>query len=106
MSQPKFRCQWSQCMIHPVIQSTADPLMATVPLSWKVFVTPGVPTVSDDLPPGEAVRMWSPISSTLIYRRTRRCIGRCADDRRASCRLGRLGRGQRKEPDDDDSYSW
>jgi glyoxylase-like metal-dependent hydrolase (beta-lactamase superfamily II) len=54
-------------MIHPVIQSTADPLMATVPLSWKVFVTPGVPTVSDDLPPGEAVRMWSPISSTLIY---------------------------------------
>src|SRR5580704_2055022 len=54
-------------MIDPVIQSTADPLMATVPLSWKVFVTPGVPTVSDDLPPGEAVRMWSPISSTLIY---------------------------------------
>ena len=36
-------------------------------LSWKVFVTPGVATVSDDLPPGEAVRMWSPISSTLIY---------------------------------------
>ena len=36
-------------------------------LKWKVFITPGVPTVSDDLPPGEAVRMWSPISSTLIY---------------------------------------
>jgi glyoxylase-like metal-dependent hydrolase (beta-lactamase superfamily II) len=36
-------------------------------LKWKVFVTPGVPTVSDDLPPGETVRMWSPISSTLIY---------------------------------------
>ena len=54
-------------MIDPVTQSTADPHMATVPLSWKVFVTPGVPTVSDDLPPGEAVRMWSPISSTLIY---------------------------------------
>ena len=36
-------------------------------LSWKVFVKPGVATVSDDLPPGEAVRMWSPISSTLIY---------------------------------------
>jgi glyoxylase-like metal-dependent hydrolase (beta-lactamase superfamily II) len=36
-------------------------------LNWKVFITPGVPTVSDDLPPGETVRMWSPISSTLIY---------------------------------------
>ena len=36
-------------------------------LTWTVFVTPGVPTVSDDLPPGEAVRMWSPITSTLIY---------------------------------------
>ena len=39
----------------------------TDPLNWRVFVTPSVPTVSDDLPPGEAVRMWSPISSTLIY---------------------------------------
>jgi glyoxylase-like metal-dependent hydrolase (beta-lactamase superfamily II) len=54
-------------MIDPVAQLTPDPHMTTVPLSWKVFVTPGVPTVSDDLPPGEAVRMWSPISSTLIY---------------------------------------
>jgi glyoxylase-like metal-dependent hydrolase (beta-lactamase superfamily II) len=37
------------------------------PLSWKVFVTPGVITVSDDLPPGETARMWSPTSSVLIY---------------------------------------
>ena len=36
-------------------------------LGWKVFVTPGVPTVSDDLPPGETVRMWSPTSSVLIH---------------------------------------
>lgn len=36
-------------------------------LKWKVFGTPSVPTVSDDLPPGETARMWSPISSTLIY---------------------------------------
>ena len=36
-------------------------------LSWKVFVTPGVATVNDDVPPGETVRMWSPISSTLIH---------------------------------------
>jgi glyoxylase-like metal-dependent hydrolase (beta-lactamase superfamily II) len=36
-------------------------------LNWKIFVTPGVPTVFDDLPPGETVRMWSPTSSILIY---------------------------------------
>jgi glyoxylase-like metal-dependent hydrolase (beta-lactamase superfamily II) len=35
-------------------------------LSWSLFVTAGVPTVSDDLPPGESVRMWSPITSTLL----------------------------------------
>jgi glyoxylase-like metal-dependent hydrolase (beta-lactamase superfamily II) len=40
---------------------------STSRLNWKVFVTPGVPTVSDDLPPGETVRMWSPTSSILIY---------------------------------------
>src|SRR5712692_5484654 len=37
-------------------------------LKWDVFVTPGIATVSnDDLPPGQRKRMWSPISSTLIY---------------------------------------
>jgi glyoxylase-like metal-dependent hydrolase (beta-lactamase superfamily II) len=36
-------------------------------LDWSVFITPSTPTVSDDLPPGETIRMWSPISSTLIY---------------------------------------
>jgi glyoxylase-like metal-dependent hydrolase (beta-lactamase superfamily II) len=36
-------------------------------LNWKVFVTPAVATVSDDVPPGETVRMWSPTSSILIY---------------------------------------
>jgi glyoxylase-like metal-dependent hydrolase (beta-lactamase superfamily II) len=40
---------------------------STSRLNWKVFVTPAVPTVSDDLPPGETVRMWSPTSSILIY---------------------------------------
>lgn len=43
---------------------TSDPNSV---LNWKVFVTPGVPTMSDDVPPGETVRMWSPISSILIY---------------------------------------
>src|SRR5580692_9848396 len=40
---------------------------STSMLSWKVFVTPAVATVNDDLPPGETVRMWSPTSSILIY---------------------------------------
>ena len=37
-----------------------------IPLNWDVFVTPGIPTVTSDLPPGKQ-QMWSPISSTLIY---------------------------------------
>ena len=41
--------------------------MDSMPLKWDVFVTPGIPIVSNDLPPGEKRRMWSPISSTLIY---------------------------------------
>jgi glyoxylase-like metal-dependent hydrolase (beta-lactamase superfamily II) len=36
-------------------------------LSWKVFITAAVATVNDDLPPGETARVWSPISSILIY---------------------------------------
>jgi glyoxylase-like metal-dependent hydrolase (beta-lactamase superfamily II) len=36
-------------------------------LGWKVFITAAVATVNDDLPPGETARMWSPISSILIY---------------------------------------
>jgi glyoxylase-like metal-dependent hydrolase (beta-lactamase superfamily II) len=38
-----------------------------IPLNWDVFVTPGIPVVISDLPPGTKQRMWSPISSTLIY---------------------------------------
>jgi len=36
-------------------------------LKWDVFVTPGTPIVISDLPPGATQRLWSPISSTLIY---------------------------------------
>jgi glyoxylase-like metal-dependent hydrolase (beta-lactamase superfamily II) len=36
-------------------------------LRWEVFVTPGIPMVTSDLPPGVKQGMWSPISSTLIY---------------------------------------
>ena len=38
-------------------------------LNWDVFVTPGIPTVTSDLPPGTKQQMWSPISSTLSYGR-------------------------------------
>ena len=36
-------------------------------LKWDVFVTPGIPVVIGDLSPGTKRRLWSPISSTLIY---------------------------------------
>ena len=36
-------------------------------LNWDVFVTPGIPTVTSDLPPGTTQQMWQPIASTLIY---------------------------------------
>src|SRR2546425_2382549 len=37
-----------------------------IPLNWDVFVTPSIPTVTSDLPPGRQQRLWSPISATLI----------------------------------------
>jgi len=35
-------------------------------LHWDVYVTPGIPVGSPDLPPGRQQRLWSPISATLI----------------------------------------
>ena len=35
-------------------------------LSWDLFVTPSIPVITSDLPPGEKQRVWPPISSTLI----------------------------------------
>jgi glyoxylase-like metal-dependent hydrolase (beta-lactamase superfamily II) len=40
---------------------------STSKLKWKIFVTPAMATVNDDLPPGETARMWSPTSSILIH---------------------------------------
>src|SRR5215472_14649279 len=37
------------------------------PLNWEVFVTPGIPVATSDVPPGQKQRMYSPISSTLVY---------------------------------------
>src|SRR6266498_4636683 len=38
-----------------------------IPLNWDVFVAPGIPMVTSDLPPRTTQGTWSPISSTLIY---------------------------------------
>src|SRR5437773_6347107 len=37
-----------------------------IPLKWEVFVTPGIPSVTSDLPQGAKQRLWPPMSSTLI----------------------------------------
>jgi glyoxylase-like metal-dependent hydrolase (beta-lactamase superfamily II) len=36
-------------------------------LAYSVYVTPSKAAVSDDLPPGEQQRMWSPTAATLIH---------------------------------------
>src|SRR5712664_4550942 len=41
-------------------------MSARLDLHWDVFVTPGIPTVTSDLPPGTTQPMWSPIASTFI----------------------------------------
>jgi glyoxylase-like metal-dependent hydrolase (beta-lactamase superfamily II) len=46
---------------------TEVPTRRDIPLNWEVFVTPGIPMVTSNLPPGAKQGMWSPISSTLIY---------------------------------------
>jgi hypothetical protein len=35
-------------------------------LHYSTYVAPSKPAVSDDLPPGELRRMWSPTTATLI----------------------------------------
>ena len=37
------------------------------PLNWDVFVTPGIPIATSDLPPGVKQAMFQAIASTLIY---------------------------------------
>jgi glyoxylase-like metal-dependent hydrolase (beta-lactamase superfamily II) len=38
-----------------------------MPLNWDVFVTPGIPISTSDLPPGMEQAMFQAIASTLIY---------------------------------------
>src|SRR5688500_18031290 len=37
-----------------------------IPLKWDVFVTPGIPIATSDLPPGTKQGMFAAIASTLI----------------------------------------
>ena len=39
-------------------------------LHYSTYVAPSKPAVSDDLPPGELRRMWSPTAATLIHGET------------------------------------
>src|SRR6516225_5314125 len=39
----------------------------STPLNWEVIVAPGLPVVTDDLPPGAEQRIFSPVSATLIF---------------------------------------
>src|SRR6202140_3767493 len=47
--------------------SKSRPPTQEIPLKWDVFLAPGIPAITRDLPPGEKQRPWPPISSTLIY---------------------------------------
>jgi len=60
-------------------------------LDWKVFVTPAIATVSDDLPPGETAPY---VVANFIYsdlRRARRVSGGYAGDDRSGSRSCGLG---------------
>jgi glyoxylase-like metal-dependent hydrolase (beta-lactamase superfamily II) len=41
--------------------------MQKASLRWEVFLAPGIPAITSDLPPDEKQRPWPPISSTLIF---------------------------------------
>src|ERR1700733_8850413 len=47
-------------------RSKAGRITRTTSLRWDVFLTPSIPAITSDLPPGENERPWPPISSTLI----------------------------------------
>ncbi|HXU25539.1 MAG TPA: MBL fold metallo-hydrolase [Tepidiformaceae bacterium] len=51
----------------PIHAYQSGPNARTTPLRWEVFVTPGIPAITNDFAPSEKERPWPPISSTLIY---------------------------------------
>jgi glyoxylase-like metal-dependent hydrolase (beta-lactamase superfamily II) len=47
-------------------ESKAGQTTRKTSLRWEVFLSPSIPAITSDLPPGEKQRPWPPISSTLI----------------------------------------
>src|ERR1700726_3657159 len=75
-------------------------------LRWDVFLTPSIPAITSDLPPGENERPWPPISSTLISGDRDAVLVDAPHYGRAGARPGELGCGERKESDDDLRHPW
>jgi hypothetical protein len=72
-----------------------------IPLKWDVLVTPSIPAVTNDLPPGAKQRLWPPMSSTLISgKRDAVLVDAFITVAQASA-LADLGRVERQEPDHD-----
>jgi hypothetical protein len=72
-----------------------------IPLNWDVFVTPSIPTVTSDLPPGMKQRDVVADIGDSHLRQAGRRPRRRLPHHRAGRRPGGLGRGERQEPDDD-----
>src|ERR1700756_5752347 len=47
--------------------SSMEQASETAPLKWDVFVTPGIPIATRDLPPGVREAYFQAMASTLIY---------------------------------------
>src|SRR5512142_3206261 len=63
-SRSSARCTAARgCMCGNRATQTAQELKV---LHYSTYVAPSKPAVSDDLPPGELRRMWSPTAATLI----------------------------------------
>src|SRR5437870_9319784 len=74
-------------------------------LKWDVFVTPGIPVVISDPPPGTKQLMWSPISSTLIYGKRDAVLVDAFITVEQTRALVDWGRGERQKPDNDLRYA-
>src|SRR5260221_4013717 len=48
------------------ITAKAGRTTPSIARKWDVFLTPTIPAITSDVPPGDKERPWPPISSTLI----------------------------------------
>ena len=85
--------------------SKSGPATGNIPLNWDVFVTPGMPVVTSDLPPGETAAVATDFVNTYSWR-AGCCPGRHPFYPGAGTRPGELGCGERQESDDDLRHTW